>query len=327
MNRIIDWDDQRIFLAVLQEGSLSGAARRLGVTQPTIRARLTALETALGISLFTRSVRGLVPTDQARALGQSARAMARASEAFVREAASSPGETVGMVRISVAEIVGIEVLPAMLLPLRKDHPGLALEIQLTNEAANLLEQEVDVAVRMHPPKQGALIARKVPSISLGLFAHADYLAERGTPRTLSDLASHDIIGPDRSRPDWDAVARWLPTIDPARVVIRTDSHPAQLAMARAGLGIAVAHRSLGLADARLLSVLPDAFYPTLDAWVVVHEDLRDVPRIRTVFDALVKAFERYGQEDYSSGIRRKRTMARLGPQIQKEGHSTPCEPS
>src|SRR4051812_25422153 len=99
MNRSLDWDDQRAFLAVLEEGSLSAAARRMGLTQPTMRARIEALERVLGVVLFTRSVRGLVPTEQARALGDSARAMARASEAFVRAASGAPGEVAGVVRL------------------------------------------------------------------------------------------------------------------------------------------------------------------------------------------------------------------------------------
>lgn len=173
MSYPVDWDDQRAFLLVLETGSLSAAARRLGVAQPTVRARIEALEYALRTVLFTRSARGLVPTEQARALGTSARAMARASDAFVRAASATPGEVAGVVRLSVPEFVGIEVLPPMLGRLRQQHPGLIVELALSNALANLMEQEVDVAVRMSPPRQEALVAKKVASIPLGLFAHLD----------------------------------------------------------------------------------------------------------------------------------------------------------
>src|ERR1700761_3900708 len=109
MSNSVDWDDQRAFLAVLDQGSLSAAARHLRVTQPTVRARIEALERSLGITLFTRSVRGLVPTPQARELGQAARAMARASDAFMRAAGAPPGEVAGVVRLSVSDFVGVEV--------------------------------------------------------------------------------------------------------------------------------------------------------------------------------------------------------------------------
>jgi DNA-binding transcriptional LysR family regulator len=293
MNRSIDWDDQRAFLAVLEEGSLSGAARRMGVAQPTMRARIQALERALGAVLFTRSVRGLVPTDQARALGDSARAMARASEAFVRAASAEPGKVAGVVRLSVSEFVGIEVLPAMLSELRKRHPGLIVEVELSNASANLLEQEVDIAVRMHPPRQEALVVRKVASIPLGLFAHADYLASRGLPETVADLAAHDLIGSDRSLADGELSATLFPGIDRRRFVVRTDSHPAQLAAARAGLGIAVVQSPIGLSDSWLRPVLPELPIARLDTWIVTHEDLRELPRVRAVLDHLAEAFRSY----------------------------------
>lgn len=293
MKRPIDWDDQRAFLAVLEEGSLSAAARRMGVAQPTMRARIEALERALDTTLFTRSVRGLVPTEQARALGDAARAMARASEAFVRAASGQPGETAGIVRVSAAEFVGIEVLPTMLASLRRRHPNIIVEIELSNASANLLEQEVDIAVRMHPPKQEALVAQKVASISLGLFADSDYLAARGTPKTIADLAHHDLIGPDRSVTDGELAALLLPDIDRKQFALRTDSHPAQLAAARAGLGIAFVQQPIGLSDARLRPVLPDLSIPRLDTWIATHEDLRNIPRVRTVFDHLVEEFGRY----------------------------------
>ena len=295
MNRPIDWDDQRAFLAVLEEGSLSGAARRMGVAQPTMRARIEALEQALGTVLFTRSVRGLVPTEQARALGESARAMARASEAFVRTASAEPDKAAGIVRLSVSELVGIEVLPRMLTQLRARQPGLIIELVLSNVSANLLEQEVDIAVRMTPPRQEALVAQKVAAIPLGLFAHVDYLARRGQPETPDALAEHDLIGPDRALADLEFVGRLWPGLDRGRFVVRTDSHPAQLAAARAGLGIAVVQRPIGLADPLLRPVLPEVPIGVLDTWIVTHENLRELPRVRAVFDHLAAAFRSSGR--------------------------------
>jgi DNA-binding transcriptional LysR family regulator len=294
MSNSVDWDDQRAFLAVLDQGSLSAAARHLRVTQPTMRARIEALERAVGVTLFTRSVRGLVPTPQARELGVAARAMARASDAFVRAAGAPPGEVAGIVRLSVSEFVGVAVLPAMLRRLRDRHAGLIIEIVTSNASANLLEQEVDLAVRMTPPRQAALVARKVPAIPLGFFAHADYLAARGTPVVLDDLAQHDLIGPDRSAADLEAIGRLMPDLGRLPFVIRTDSHPAQLAAIRARLGIGVIQCAVGRMDCELVPVLPDAMVGALDTWIVTHEDLRDTPRVRAVFDHLVEEFDSYG---------------------------------
>lgn len=296
MSDRVNWDDQRAFLAVLEEGSLSAAARRLGVAQPTVRARIEALEHALGAVLFTRSVNGLVATEQARALADPVRAMARASEAFVRTASAPPGEIAGAVRLSVSEFVGVEVLPAMLARLRATHPGIVAEVSLSNASADLLEQEVDIAVRMHPPRQGALVAKKIGTIPLGFFAHHDYIARRGSPASLDDVAGHDFIGPDRARSDLQLAAALHPRLTRDHFAARTDSHPAQLALARAGLGIAVIQRPIGHADPLLRPVLPDLEIGALDTWIVTHEDLRNVPRVRAVFDHLVTEFIRFVRE-------------------------------
>jgi DNA-binding transcriptional LysR family regulator len=293
MSRLVAWDDQRAFLAVIEEGSLSAAARRMGVSQPTMRARLDALERGLGVVLFTRSMRGLVPTDQARALIGPARMMASASETFIRTASGPVDRVAGVVRLSVPDVVGVELLSPMLVGLRRRHPDLIVEMVLSNTSANLLEQEVDIAVRMHRPTQEALVAREVPSIPIGLFAHADYLAARGTPGSIGELDRHDIIGPDRSVADLDFASGLLQGLARTRYVVRTDSHPAQLAAARAGLGIAVIHLAIGLRDDRLRRVLPDLEMPPLRTWIVTHESLRAAPRVRSVFDHLVVEFEAY----------------------------------
>ena len=208
------WDGQQAFLAVLEEGSLSAAARRLAITQPTVRARVAALETALGTVLFTRSANGMVPTAQAEALAGHVRAMQRASDALVRSASGEPGVIAGTVRISMSEFVGIEVLPPMLSDLRQDHPALRLELDLSNRNANLLEQEVDVAVRNSPPQQQALVASKVAAIPLGLFAHERYLADRKNPardRRSGGTRHHRTgSGTRRARTACAATARTVP---------------------------------------------------------------------------------------------------------------------
>ena len=295
MSSEVAWDDQRVFLAVLDEGSLSAAARRLKLTQPTVRARLEALESALGTVFFTRSARGLVPTQQALGLVESVRAMERAADAFVRAAQARPGETAGAVRVSVSEVVGIEVLPPMLARLRARHPAIVVELVLSNTSADLLEQEVDIAVRMHPPKQEALLAQKVGAIPLGLFASADYLTRRGKPKSLEDCASHDFIGPDRNRLDLNVAAGLAPGLKRRQFVIRTDSHAAQVAAARAGLGIALTHKGIGRADPTLTPVLPHLPFGTLDTWLVTTKSLIKLPRIRAVFEHLVGAFRAYAK--------------------------------
>jgi DNA-binding transcriptional LysR family regulator len=291
----ISWDDQRAFLAVLDGGSLSAAARQLGWAQPTVRARLEALEHALGTVLFTRSSQGLLPTSQARALHQHVTAMANASEAFQRAASAQHGEIAGAVRLSVSEFVGLEVLPPILVKLRARHPGILVEVAASNSSVDLVHQEADLAVRMHRPSGDALVARKVGELELGFFAHRNYLASRGMPLKLADLASHDIIGPDRSLPDLRLAETVLPPEALSSIVLRTDSHPGQLAAARAGLGIAVVQQPVGRADPNLVPVLPGLALASLPLWLVTHRDLVHVPRVRATFDHLADALKLYAK--------------------------------
>ncbi|WP_341992413.1 LysR family transcriptional regulator [Azorhizobium sp. AG788] len=288
----LNWDDQRAFLAVIDDGSLSAAARRLGLTQPTVRHRIEALERALGTPLFSRAVNGLVPTEEARALAAHVRRMELASEAFRRAGSAPAGRVAGTVRISVSEFIGIEVLPRMLAPLRAQHPALDLELVLSNASADILHQEADIAIRMHPPRQDALIARHLGRIPLGFFAAPDYVARHGRPETLADLAGHPLIGPDRAAGDLALVgALGAQAGVPLHFAIRTDTHPAQLAAARAGLGIAVVQVPIGERD--LVRLLPDLVVHWLEVWIVAHEDLRRSTRIDRVFQHLADAFARF----------------------------------
>ncbi|MEX4007186.1 LysR family transcriptional regulator [Neoaquamicrobium sediminum] len=289
MSDMVGWDDQRIFLAVLEEGSLSAAARRLGLSHPTVRSRIETLERQLGTVLFTRSVNGLTPTETAEALREPARAMALASEFFVRQASASGGEASGTVRISVPDFMGIEVIPVMLARLREAHPAIRIELSLSNLPADLLAQEVDLAVRTVAPKQDALVARKVAAIPLGFFASPSYVERRGRPTSLAELAEHDVIGPDRNRSDLAMVER-LGGLARDRLVLRTDSHPAHVAAARAGVGIAVAQVPVGERDPNLVRILPDLDVMVLETWIVTHENLARVPRVRAVFESLVESF-------------------------------------
>ena len=287
----VSWDDQRIFLAVLEAASLSGAARQLGLTHPTVRARIGNLERALGTVLFTRSVNGLVPTEVAATLGDAVRKMAMASDLFVRQATAGKGEIAGVVRLSVSDLIGTEILPPMLVTLREKHPALRIELALSNDQVNVLDHEVDVAIRNAVPRQEALVARRVVQVPIGLYASLDYVARYGVPTNQDELAEHALIGPDRSIYDLRIADRLGPKLHRS-FVLRTDSHPAQIAAARAGLGITACQVLLGEADARLVRVLSSFELGRLDVWLVTHENLANAPAIRAVIDHLAGAFVR-----------------------------------
>jgi len=288
-----DWENQRAFLAVLREGSLSAAARRLGVAQPTVRRRVEALEGALGQALFTRSPSGLSPTQAARTLGPHAEAMAAAAAVFERASSADKAAVAGTVRITASEVVGGEVLPTILARLADRHPALTFEVQLSNRTEDLLRQEADIAVRMVRPTQAALLCKRVGIVKLGLFAATTYVERQGTPRSLADLGRFAVIGPDRNAGELRVLAGIPDAPAPADLAYRTDSHLAQLSAMRAGLGIGICQVALAARSRSLVRILGEAFEFDLETWVVMHEDLRRIRRVRTVFDQLVTGLKTY----------------------------------
>jgi DNA-binding transcriptional LysR family regulator len=281
------WDLYRTFLAAMEERSLSGAARLLGLTQPTASRHVQQLEEALGLPLFTRSPSGLHPTAEATALLPHARAMARAADAMLR-AAAGEGEARGVVRITASEVIGAEILPELLASFREEHPGVVLELGLSNRVEDLLEREADLAVRTARPTQAALLSRQVGTVILGLHAHRRYLQRHGVPTTLSALEGHALIGYDRETPFIHTMrARGL-ALDREQFVLRTDSDLAQLAAIRAGLGIGICQAGLAARDPELVRVLADPISFPLEVWLVTHEDLRGSQRIRLLLEHLAR---------------------------------------
>lgn len=287
------WELYRSFLAVLREGSLSGAARALGLAQPTIGRHIVALETALSVSLFTRSPRGLIATDSARELAPHAEAMAAAADAMVRAASGRTDEVRGTVRITASEIIGAEVLPPILAEFREHHPAIAVELVLSNRTEDLLRREADIAVRMIRPTQGVVVAKYIGRVTLGLHAHTRYLTIHGVPQALEDLGRHAIIGFDRD-PHLRRLSEQLGLrLAPDVFSLRTDNDLAQLAAIRAGFGIGACQLGIARRDPGLVHLLPDGFGFELDVFVAMHEDLRSSRRMRLMFDHLVASLQVY----------------------------------
>ena len=296
MTSKIGWELYRSFLSVLEEGSLSGAARGLGITQPTVGRHVAALEQALGVVLFTRSQTGLLPTEAARSLQPYAEAMQSTAAALERAAGGQGGDdgvVKGTVRISCSDVIGVEVLPPMLAGLHEAHPQLKIELVLTDKLQDLLRREADIAVRMVQPKQEQLIARHIGSIELGMHAHRDYLARRGTPRRPDDLAGHATIGYDQPSAWLRQAEKALQGLRREMFSMRSDSNLAQLALIRAGAGIGMCQVPLARRDANLVRLLPKLITLPLGTWVTMHEDLRSSPRCRVAFDALVAGLSDY----------------------------------
>ncbi len=287
------WDFYRTFLMVLSEGSLSAAARELGLTQPTVGRHIDALEGAVGFSLFTRSPHGLLPTEAALELRPYAETLAATAAGLLRAASGKQGAIGGTVRISASEVIGVEVLPPILAELNRQYPELTVELSGSDAVENLLRQEADIAVRMVAPAQEALVARHIGAVPLGFHARRSYLDRRGVPETIEELVRHSLIGYDRETAAIRAILSRSPNLPAAHFALKADSNLVQLAAIRAGFGIGICQTPLAKRDPQLVRVLPDVFETKLETWLVTHENLRSTPRCRVVFEALARGLQAY----------------------------------
>jgi DNA-binding transcriptional LysR family regulator len=280
------WELFRTFLEVVRDGSLSGAARKLALTQPTVGRHIDALEAALGLSLFSRSPQGLTATPAALELVGHAEAMAAASAALQRTASGGAHTDRGTVRIAASEMIGCEVLPPMLASFRNSHPGIVLELALSNRNEDLLRRDADIAVRMVRPRQKSLLARRIGKTAIGFYAHRNYVKQYGVPGTIAELEKHCLIG-------FDQDARALQSLGPLPRPVtreyfgfRCDSDPAQFAALRAGVGIGGCQHNIARRYKELVPVLGKAIRFELEIWIAMHEDMKSTTRIRMLFDHL-----------------------------------------
>ncbi len=288
-----DWSLWRSFGAVVEHGSLSAAARALGLSQPTLGRHVEALEQTLGVTLFERTLTGLRPTETALRLYepvQHARA-ALAEASLVAEGASAA--LTGSVRITSSTVMCHYVLPRILYDLRQAFPLVQIELVPSDAAENLLLREADIAVRMFRPTQLELIAKRLGEIPIIACAHTGYLERRGSPKTPEDLRSHDLIGFDRSDLLIATARKMGHDLSRADFALRTDSQTNYFELIRAGLGIGFAQANLVAETPGLVAVLPDFHPPALEVWLTTHREVFTSHRIRAIYDRLSEGLARY----------------------------------
>lgn len=273
------WDDIRVLLAVLREGSFNGAAQVLEVEQSTVSRRVAALEAALGGSLFDRTAAGPQPTELALRLLPQAERM-EAELIGLLDASAASGGVEGRVRIAVTSSFAVQVVVPRLLPaLQQRHPKLRVDLIAGERAADLGQREADIALRFFRPTSGDNVVKRVARLESAVLAHERYLERRG--HTIDALDWIVLEVPGVSTADGEYVAAHAQ----AEPVLRTNSHVVQVEAVRAGLGVALLARALTQLDRALVEVplaLPPA--PHIELWLVMPRSLAVVPRVRAVWD-------------------------------------------
>ncbi|MGE0790596.1 MAG: LysR family transcriptional regulator [Sandaracinaceae bacterium] len=285
----MSWDDVRFFLAIHRAGSLSAAAVPLGVTQPTCGRRLVALERALGVRLFDRTPDGLRVTAEGEALLDAALEMERSAADLALRAAVSDRELEGVVRIATTELFACSFLVGALDHVRRIYPSIAVELVLSNTDTDLLRREADLAFRFGPdaarPKPPTLVAKKLGREPFLLYGAATYLDRRGPPADPEDLAGHDVVVYEGRHP---AMAWCASAFARATVALSAPSMQVTGAAIAAGLGLGVLPKRAARLFPSIRPLSPVVAEAT--GWLIVHPDLKRVPRIRVVADALASAY-------------------------------------
>lgn len=282
----LDWSLVPSLLAVVDHGSLSAAARALGLSQPTLGRQIHAAEAALGGSLFDRHARGLAPTALMRGLDPIARQMEAAAKAMALTAAGQSVGQGGPVRLTASHVVSVFLLPPILAAFRADHPAITIDLIPSDASQNLLFHEADLALRMYRPTQLDMVTRHLGDLALGLFAADSYLARRGAPDRIEDLPDHDLVGYDRD----DRLIRGfreagLPLTRDS-FALRCDDQVAYWQLVGAGAGIGVGPVAVASRTPGLRRIVPQGDLPRLPVWLTAHERLRHVPRVDALWRAL-----------------------------------------
>ncbi|MEM8592444.1 MAG: LysR family transcriptional regulator [Pseudomonadota bacterium] len=284
----LDWALVSAFLAVAEEGSLSGAARRLDASQPTVGRQIKTLEKALNVSLFARQARGLALSETGEAMLPAARAMAEAANAIRLAAVAQEKEVTGTVRITASINVAHSLLPDVIAAVRRRYPAVQLDLVPSDDSENLLYGESDIAVRMYRPTQMDLVTRYLGTFDIALYAARSYLDRTGRPTRVEDIFDLDLVGYDTDRRLLDGMAERGYEVTRAAFATRCDEPLTQWQLIVAGCGIGFAPRKEGDADPRVEEIPLPFDVPGLPMWLTTSQAMRHTPRIRAVWEVMVE---------------------------------------
>ena len=281
-----DWNQARAFLATAEAGSLSAAARALGMTQPTLGRQVTTLERQLGVVLFERVGRGLILTPGGLELLDHARAMGAAANRVSLAASGQSQSIAGSIRITATDVYSAFLLPPLILRLRALHPGIEVEIVATNARTDLLRREADIAIRNYVSDQAELMVRKLREDVGNFYATPAYLRSIGDPQTPGEMAAGRFIGFTTREAMVTALRPMGFDLTPAHFPIISDNHLVQWEYVKRGAGIGLMTEAVGDAEPLVRRVLPDAQPIRFPMFLVAHRELHSSRRMRTVFDFL-----------------------------------------
>ncbi|MEE9454372.1 MAG: LysR family transcriptional regulator [Paracoccaceae bacterium] len=287
-----DWNRARAFLVTAEEGSLSAAARALGMAQPTLSRQVAALEEEIGVVLFERIAQGLSLTPSGVELLDHVRAMGEAANGFALSSFGQSQAISGRVSISASEVCAAYMMPPILKKLRKLEPGIEIVLDATVRISDLRRREADIAIRSVRPIDPDLIAKKVTEVAATFYATPDYIEKIGHPKSLKEMQGAEFINYE----DSDNFSKFLTSMggDPDEISfpIIAENNMIAWELVKSGLGICVWDCKIADAEPLVVRVFRDAEPYMFPIWLVARRELKSNPRIRVVFDLLAAEFSK-----------------------------------
>lgn len=284
-----DWNHTRAFLVTAEEGTLSAAAKALGMTQPTLSRQVAALEAELGVTLFERVGQRLVLTDSGLELLTHARAMGQAAQLFSLSATGQSQQLEGLVVISAGELDAVFRLPRIIAQLRQAEPRIDIEIMVSNEPSDLKRREADIAIRNFHPTEPDLIAKKLGEEVIWLYGTPAYLQGFSDRAPLCEHSNLQVIGFDRSQSITDLLNPQGWQLSRENFQLTSSFQLLQLGLAKESLGVIFYPEDLGDKEAGLIRAF-ESMGPLmrLPVWLVCHQELRTSLRVRRVYDFIAQ---------------------------------------
>ncbi len=287
-----DWNKARAFLVTAEEGSLSAAARALGMAQPTLGRQVDGLEKELGVVLFERVGHGLNLTPSGMELLEHARAMGEAAQHVSLTAHGQSQTLEGSISIAASETYAAVLLPPIIAKLRQEEPGIQVEIVVSNRASDLRRREADIAVRNFRPTEPDLIAKKIGMADAILYAAPSYIEKLGNPAVSYDLRHADFINLDHSGMMLKGLNSLGLGLTEDNFPLVTESYLVMWELVKQGAGIGILDAYIGDAEPAVVRVLPDLEPLRFPIWLVAHRELSTSRRIRRVYDFLAAQLKR-----------------------------------
>ena len=282
----LDWNAFRFVVAVAETGSLSGAARQLKVSQPTVGRKISELEQQLKVQLFDKLFNGYSLTPAGRTILELCLDMQSNALGIERLVAGQDQDLSGQIRVSTTEGLGTYWLMPKLHEWRADHPSIKIDMLISTSMLDLIRREADVALRLGNPGSDDLVGRKLGHIAFGLYGSLSYFQRHGIPSDLADLARHTIIESSGSLMNVDQATKLRELTGDSTIALHCNHLPAQIAATAAGLGLFAMPCYVGDKTNDFQRVLKDDFNVTIDLWLLTHRDLRSIARIRAMLDFL-----------------------------------------